>query len=65
MKKPKSTTFTVNKRFTVWVSTTVDAANFHEAVDKAGGLKPGDFMEIEELLDYDTLPGTSVAEEWS
>jgi hypothetical protein len=65
MKKAKPTIFTVNKRFIVWVSTTVDAANFHEALDKANALKPSDFMDIEELIDFDPLPGTSVAEDWS
>jgi hypothetical protein len=64
MKKDKPTIFSVNKRFTVWVSTRISAANFHEAVDKADALKPMDFMEIEELLDWDPLPGTSVSEDF-
>jgi len=64
MKKDKPSTFTVNKRFTVWVSTKIAAANFHEALDKATEMKPPDFMEIEELIDWEPLAGTSVAEDW-
>ncbi len=64
MKKDKVKSYTVNKRFTVWVSTKVVAEDLHDAVHKAEALKASDFMTFEELIDDTVLPGTSVAEDW-
>lgn len=59
-------TFTVYRRFDIEIIRKVEAENFGEAEQKARALKFERFVKVQpdsELMDWNDLPGMTIAEE--
>jgi len=65
--KSKLKTFSVSKRYVVWVDTYVKAESFEQAAVIRDSLKVSDFLTTTDgssVNDYDPLPGGGIYESW-
>jgi hypothetical protein len=67
-KKQTKKSYTVERRISVWVESTITADSFDDAVAKAKELPASEFVqttyEQDSFIDYDFLPGLAVRENW-
>lgn len=60
-KTPVKRSFSVSKRYVVWLETNIKADSFIEASDLRAALK---YDDLDTVIDYEELPGGSVTENW-
>jgi len=66
-KKVATKTFSIGKRYSVWVTRDVQAVDLDAAVAQLKEAKFQDFLEVAEgagLNDYETMQGDSIYEDW-